>query len=108
MKKTSVIRTIITYVLLILVAIYAIGMLSSDINKKMTYTELMQKIEEDKVSSIVLDNTRDSAKVKIKDEENVTREVKIPDTSAFITKIQDDVTSGNLNYLLQKKLLWKC
>ena len=94
MKKTSVIRTIITYVLLILVAIYAIGMLSSDINKKMTYTELMQKIEEDKVSSIVLDNTRDSAKVKIKDEENVTREVKIPDTSAFITKIQDDVTSG--------------
>ena len=94
MKKTSITRTIITYILLILLTIYAITMLSSDISKRMTYTELMQKIEEGKVTSIILDNNRDSAKVKIKDEENVTRDVKIPDTSAFMTKIQDDVTEG--------------
>ena len=65
MKKTSIFRTIITYILLIALAVYAITMLSSNVTKDMTYTELMQKIDETKVTSIVLDNTRQSAEVKI-------------------------------------------
>ena len=94
MKKTSIIRTILTYVFLIALAVFAISTLSSNVTKDMTYTELMQKIEEQKVTSVVLDNTRQSAEVIIKDEENVTRLVKIPDTSAFMTKVQDRVTLG--------------
>ena len=94
MKKTSIFRTILTYVFLIALAVFAISTLSSTVTKDMTYTELMQKIEEQKVTSVTLDNTRQSAEVIIKDEENVTRLVKIPDTSAFMTKVQDRVTLG--------------
>lgn len=96
MKKTSIFRTILTYVLLLVLAIYAITMLSSDVAKDMSYTELMQKVEESKISSIVLDNERKAAKIKVKEEENITRNVKIPDTSAFMTAIQDRVTNGEM------------
>ena len=46
MKKTSIIRTILTYVFLIALTVFAISTLSSNVTKDMTYTELMQKIEE--------------------------------------------------------------
>ena len=69
MKKTSIFRTILTYVFLIALAVFAISTLSSTVTKDMTYTELMQKIEEQKVTSVTLDNTRQSAEVIIKDEE---------------------------------------
>ena len=67
-NKGSFIRTIITYLLIIGVALYLISMLTSTATKDMTYTELIQKIEDGKVAVITLDNSRYQAKVKLKDE----------------------------------------
>ena len=94
MNKRSFIRTIITYLLIIGVALYLISMLTSTATKDMTYTELIQKIEDGKVVSITLDNTRYQAKVKLKDEENIARQVKIPATNAFIEFVEDRVANG--------------
>ena len=96
MKKNSILRTIFIYTLLIFIAIYAISALGTDVTKDMTYTELMQKIDEEKIISVTLDNERKSAKVKVKDEDNITRVVKIPDTSTFVENIQDKVSAGKI------------
>ena len=94
MNKKGLLRTIITYVLIIAVAMYLISVLTTNATKDMTYTELMQKIEEGKVVSVTLDNSRYTAKVKLTDEENIVKVVKIPSTNAFIEFVDDRVAAG--------------
>ena len=94
MNKKGLLRTIITYVLIIAVAMYFISVLTTNATKDMTYTELMQKIEEGKVVSVTLDNSRYTAKVKLTDEENIVKVVKIPSTNAFIEFVDDRVAAG--------------
>ncbi|MEG0872357.1 MAG: ATP-dependent zinc metalloprotease FtsH [Clostridia bacterium] len=96
MKKKGILRTLITYVLIIGIAMYAISFLSSGTTKEMSYTELMQKIEEKTVASMTLKNDRQTAEVKLKNEENVTRIVAIPSTSSFMDTVEPKVTAGEL------------
>lgn len=93
-NKGSFIRTIITYLLIIGVALYLISTLTSSATKDMTYTEFIQKIEDGKVAVVTLDNSRYQANVKLKDEENVKRVVKIPATTAFIEYVEERVAKG--------------
>ena len=94
MKKSSAIRTFITYLLLIILAMYAITMMSAEQIKDMSYTEMMQKIEEKAVTSIELQNDRLTANVKLKNEQNIQRVVKLPNISTFTDSIQDRVVAG--------------
>ena len=94
MNKKSAFRTLVVYAVLIAIAIYAITVLDSTQTKEMSYTELMQKIEEQNVQSIELGTDRLTANVKLKDEENITRIVDIPSSTTFIEVVQDRVTAG--------------
>lgn len=94
MKKSSIVRTVVTYLLLIAVAMYAITMMSSQTKKDMSYTEFMQKVEEREVTSVELQNDRLTAHVKLHNEENIDRIVKIPNISTFTDSVQDKVTNG--------------
>ena len=94
MVKKSVLRTIITYVLLIAVAMYAIVLMSSGMQKQMSYSELLQKINEKTVETITLDSTRRTANVQLKNEENVIWEVNIPDTGNFMEVIQPNINNN--------------
>ncbi|MGN1012777.1 MAG: ATP-dependent zinc metalloprotease FtsH [Clostridia bacterium] len=94
MNKKSAFRTLVVYAVLIAIAIYAITLLDSTQTKEMSYTELMQKIEEQNVQSIELGTDRLTANVKLKDEENITRIVDIPSSTTFIEVVQDRVTAG--------------
>ena len=94
MNKKSALRTLVIYAILIGIAIYAITLLDSTQIKEMSYTELMQKIEEQNVQSIELSTDRLNANVKLKDEENVTRIVDIPSATTFIEVVQDRVSGG--------------
>ena len=82
--KNGTIKTVISYLIIIGIALYAISFLSSATTMEMSYTELMQKIEEKQVDSIELKNDRITAEAKLKNEENVIRKVKIPSASTFI------------------------
>ncbi len=94
MKKQGILRTIITYVLILGVAMYAISFLNTTTVKEMSYTELMQKIEEKNVESMSLKSDRLTAEVVIKNETSVKRLVSIPSTSALMEDIQPKVTAG--------------
>ena len=45
MNKKSIFRTLITYLLLMAIAIFALTTLTGEKTREMTYTELLQKIE---------------------------------------------------------------
>ena len=105
MRRKNAIRTLITYIALIALAIWAITALDSNTTKEMSYTELMQKIETEDVKSIELGTTRLNAKVVLKDEENITRIVDIPSSSTFIESIQDRVTSGQFELTVAQETM---
>ena len=105
MRRKNAIRTLITYIALIALAIWAITALDSTTTKEMSYTELMQKIETEDVKSIELGTTRLNAKVILKDEENITRIVDIPSSSTFIESIQDRVTSGQFELTVAQETM---
>lgn len=92
--KNGTLKTVISYLIIIGIALYAISFLSSATTMEMSYTELMQKIEEKQVESIELKNDRITADAKLKNEENVIRKVKIPSASTFIETIQPKVIAG--------------
>lgn len=94
MKKNSILRTIGIYLLLIVVAIYAISMMDTSVKKDMYYDELLQKINQKDVSSVTLSNDRLSAEVKLKDEENVKYNVQLPSTLNFMEVIQDNLNNN--------------
>ncbi len=94
MNRKSAVRTLLVWVILIAISIYAITLLDSNEVKEMSYTELMQKVEDQSVKSIELSIDRLSANVILKDEENVTRIVDIPSSTTFLEVVQDRVTNG--------------
>ena len=84
--KNGTIRTVLSYLLIIGLALYAISLLSSNITQEMSYTELMQKIENKSVESIELKNDRLTAEVKLKDEDNVLSLTSAVSLSFFSSK----------------------
>ena len=107
MKKKGIIGTLLTYVLIIGIAMYMISMLSSVKTKEMSYTELMQKIEDQSVTNIKLSNDRQTAEVILKDEADITRIVKIPATNSFMETVQSKVTAGEFELTVADESAWE-
>ena len=94
MNRKNALKTLLIYIALFGLVILAINLFEAPQTKEMSYTELMQKIEENNVQSIELGTSRLNAQVKLKDEENVIRIVDIPSATTFIESVQDRVTAG--------------
>lgn len=94
MKKTSVMRTILSYAVLIAIIVFALQYMDKAVTKKISYTELMGKIEKGEVKTVELSSDKQSALVVFKND--VTkREVDIPDNTSFIDSIQDSLKKGS-------------
>ena len=63
-----------------------ISAISSNMYKKMSYSELLKNIKEDKVESVQIEDDNKTASVKLK-EDNVEKTVTIPSLDTFIDKI---------------------
>ena len=94
MNRKNALKTLLIYIALFGLVILAINLFEAPQTKEMSYTELMQKIEENNVQSIELGTSILNAQVKLKDEENVIRIVDIPSATTFIESVQDRVTAG--------------
>lgn len=93
-KKPSFLRTILTYIMIIIVSLILISYLSGTTTKEMSYTELMQNIERKNISSIKMQNSRESVSAILTDDKEVERIVKIPDSGAFIEYVQPKAASN--------------
>ena len=106
-KKNGMLGTLLTYVLLIGVTIFMISMLNTNVTKEMSYSEFMQKINEDSVEKVEITNDRLTANVKLKNEENSVRVVNIPSTSTFMEDVGEKLNEGKFELVVLEPSFWE-
>lgn len=99
--------TLLTYVLLIGVTIFMISMLNTNVTKEMSYSEFMQKINEDSVEKVEITNDRLTANVKLKNEENSVRVVNIPSTTTFMEDVGEKLNEGKFELVVLEPSFWE-
>lgn len=106
-KKNRMLGTLLTYVLLIGVTIFMISMLNTNVTKEMSYSEFMQKINEDSVEKVEITNDRLTANVKLKNEENSVRVVNIPSTTTFMEDVGEKLNEGKFELVVLEPSFWE-
>ena len=91
----SGIKKIAMWLILLIIFIMVISAISSNMYKKMSYSELLKNIKEDKVESVQIEDDNKTASVKLK-EDNVEKTVTIPSLDTFIDKISEDLADGKI------------
>lgn len=102
MKKKSFLRSLISYVILIFVIIVTIQYMEEATTKEITYTELMGKINAKEVKSIEITYEKDAATV-VYQNDTIKRTVDLPDSSAFIESIEDNIKEGEFELTIAKQ-----
>lgn len=102
MKKKSFLRSLISYVILIFVIIVTIQYMEEATTKEITYTELMGKINAKEVKSIEITYEKDAATV-VYQNDTIKRTVDLPDSSAFIEAIEENIKEGEFELTIAKQ-----
>ena len=93
MKKG--IKKVAMWLILLIIFIMIISAISGNMYKKMSYSELLTNIQNDKVESIQIADDNKTASVKIKEDE-VEKTVTIPSLDTFMFKISEQLTEGKI------------
>ena len=105
MKKTGLIRSILSYLIFIGIISLILSYLQTSVTKEISYTTLMSKISAGEVKSIALSYDKTSAKVLYKDDK-VVRVVDIPSASAFMEAVTDKISSGEFDLTVEEESGW--
>ena len=105
MKKTGLIRSILSYLIFIGIIALILSYLQTSVTKEISYTTLMSKISAGEVKSIALSYDKTSAKVLYKDDQ-VVRVVDIPSASAFMEAVTDKISSGEFDLTVEEESGW--
>ena len=95
-RRPNPFKTIIIYLVILLLAFFMLDRFSNATSKDMSYTELIKNIEEENVSSIIVQNDRYTAKVLLKDSKEVVRYVKFVSPASFMDYIQPYLNKYNI------------
>ena len=102
-KNDKIYYTIFTVILLISAIVITFALVNKDENadsKELSYTELINKIDENAVEKIEMTVGSTSIKVKLKNQEEEKKAI-VPSTQAFIELVQEKVQAGNVIDLKQ-------
>ena len=91
----SGIKKIAMWLILLCIFLMIISAISSSVNKKMDYSELLTKLEDGEVEEITINEDNKTAKVKVKDD-SVEKNVTIPSLDTFMDKISDKLVTGEI------------
>ena len=91
----SGIKKVAMWLVLLIIFIMIISAISGNMYKKMTYSELLKNIKEEKVETIQIEEDNKTASVKIKDDD-IEKTVTIPSLDTFIDKISDQLADGKI------------
>ena len=92
----SGIKKVAMWLILLVIFIMIISAISSNMYKKMTYSELLKNIKDDNVESIQISDDNKTASVKIK-EDDIEKTVTIPSLDTFMDKVSDYITEKDLS-----------
>ena len=91
----SGIKKIAMWLILLCVFLMIISAISSSVNKKMDYSELLKKVDAGEVTDITINDDNKTAKVKVKGDD-VEKNVTIPSLDTFMDKIDDKLKTGDI------------
>ena len=104
-QKKKLWISIIALIILLIIAIVCVVIYNQNSDEKdentLAYTDLIKEISYENVEKVELTTGSRNAKVKLKNEDEEKTAI-IPDSEAFITLIQTEVTEGNEIELIQK------
>ena len=88
------VKTLATWIIIIVISMVVIVSIIDGSDTKLSYSDLLVKIENGEVSKIELAADGKKALVKLK-ETNTPKEVNIPNVESFLNYIQDGLSNGN-------------
>lgn len=92
----SGIKKIAMWLILLIIFIMIISAISGNMYKKISYSELLKDIKDEKVEFVKIDDDNKTASVKIKDDD-VEKTVTIPSLDTFMDKVSDELTEGKFD-----------
>ncbi len=94
MKKTSIIKSILIWIILIILSVVIIEGIQNRINKDVNYTNLVKGIKENKITEIKITYDNSTASYK---EKEIEKKVQIPSMDKFIEEISKEINDGKVN-----------
>ena len=92
----SGIKKVAMWLILLIIFIMIISAISGNLYKRMSYSELLKSINENKVEQIKILDDNKTAEVKLKGEE-YTKNVTIPSLETFMDKINDNLVTEDID-----------
>ena len=100
------IKSLAIWLIIGVILIVVISSIMENSNNKMTYSELIENIEEGNVSSVKLAAGGESAKVTLNDNNKTVKQVNIPSLDSFVTYAEQYIKNGNLALDEESQSIW--
>ena len=101
----SGIKSLATWLIIGIILIVVISSIVDNTNSKMTYSELIENIEEKNVESIEVNSDGTSAYIKLKSEKG-SKQVNIPSLDSFMNYANDEIKAGSFSIESASKSIW--
>ena len=92
----SGIKSLATWLIIGIILIVVISSIIDNTNSKMTYSELIENIEEKNVESIEVNSDGTSAYIKLKSEKG-SKQVNIPSLDSFMDYANNEIKAGSFS-----------
>ena len=99
------IKSLATWLIIGIILVVVISSIIDNSNSKMTYSELIENIEEKNVESIEVSSEGTSAYVTLKSQKG-SKQVNIPSLDSFMSYANEDIKAGNFSIESESKSIW--
>ena len=100
------IKSLAIWLIIGVILIVVISSIMENSSTKMTYSELIENIENGNVSSIQLSAGGNTAKVTLNDNNKIQKQVNIPSIDSFVTYAEQYIKNGNLSLEEESESIW--
>ena len=100
------IKSLAVWLIIGVILIVVISSIMENSNSKMTYSELIENIEDGNVSSVQLAAGGGTAKVTLNDNNKTIKQVNIPSLDSFVTYAEQYIKNGNLSLEEESESIW--
>ena len=98
------IKSLAIWLIIGIILIVVISSIIENSNSKMTYSELIENIDEGNVTSVELNSSGESATITLTDK--TQKQVNIPSLDSFMNYIQEYIKSGNISLEEASQSIW--
>ena len=99
------IKSLATWLIIGIILVVVISSIIDNTNSKMTYSELIENIEEKNVESIEVSSEGTSAYVTLKSQKG-SKQVNIPSLDSFMSYANEEIKAGNFSIESASKSIW--